>query len=109
MDQRNGRVVSDFWTATDRRSYAALSDHLFLSALHNLFWSDAGRRDSQPGSGDSSGAARWLSDLFPAGGIHFSSAKHAAPASISVVLCPDALLPGSDSRRFPARRRLVWF
>src|SRR4029078_7242758 len=109
MDQRNDRVVSDFWTATDGRSHAALSHHLFLPALHNLFWRDAGRRDSRPGGRDSSGAARRLSDLFPVGGIHISGAKHAAGASISVLLCSDALLPGSDSRRISARRWLVWF
>ena len=47
---------------------------------------------------------------FLLAGYHLSRGKHSAAAAIFVELRSDALLPGSDSRRVSARRRLagIW-
>src|SRR5262245_18546165 len=109
MDRRNDGVVSDFWTACGRRTNPVISDHVFLSVLHDLFWSDAGRCDSESGGGDPGGAARWLSDFVPACRLHLCGGKHACAAEISFILCADALLPGTNSGRVSPGWGLVRF
>src|SRR5215471_3486266 len=107
MGWRHDRFDPHLWTTYCERSYAAFDYDLFLSVLHHVFWHHAGCGDSESGGGHTGRATGRLPHLVSAIGLYLSGGKHPPAATLAVLHCADALLPGSDSRCIFAWRRLA--